>query len=151
VKFCLTDGSILKDYTSMLFDAKRPTGIPAEMWEVMGPNSPYKTTICGIAKTSDQKWFNAACKKGWWAMFDLEQDKCVSRQHCTLGQYGYISCPISVAVSPDDNFFYIVTRGGIVESYDIQALETREVKSIPNQSFVKIAVDPNNKFVFISS
>jgi hypothetical protein len=54
-------------------------------------------------------------------------------------------------VSPDDQLFYIVTANGIVESYDIQAAKTRGVKSIPNQYFSKITVDPNNQFVFIAS
>jgi WD40 repeat protein len=45
----------------------------------------------------------------------------------------------------------MVTGTGTVESYDIQAAKTREVKFIPNQCLVKITVDPGNKFVFIAS
>jgi hypothetical protein len=151
VKCCMTDGSILKDYTFMLFDAKRPTGIPADVWEKIGANSPRKTEISDIAATSDHKWLFAACNKGWWAMFDLEQDKCVSRQYFTLLHDDFNSSPTSFAVSLDDQLFYMVNQTGIVESYDILAAKTREVRSIPNQCFVKIAVDPNNKFLFISS
>jgi 6-phosphogluconolactonase (cycloisomerase 2 family) len=58
---------------------------------------------------------------------------------------------MSVAASPDDQLFYMVTNSGTVESYDIQAAKTRERKSIPNQSFLKITPDPNNQFVFIAS
>jgi 6-phosphogluconolactonase (cycloisomerase 2 family) len=83
-------------------------------------------------------------------MFDLEQDKCVSRQHCALLHDNLTSTPTSVAVSPDDQIFYMVTQTGIVESYDIQAAKTRDKQSIPNQCFIKIAVDPNNQFVFIA-
>jgi hypothetical protein len=84
-------------------------------------------------------------------MFDLEQDKCVSRKHCILGQDDDGPSPRLVAVSPDDQFFYMVTSTGIIESYDIQAAKTRESLSIPNQFFVRMTVDPNNQFVFISS
>jgi hypothetical protein len=60
VKYSLTDGSILKDYTSMLFDAKRPISIPAWIWLSIGPNSPGENGIVGIAATSDNKWIFAA-------------------------------------------------------------------------------------------
>jgi WD40 repeat protein len=151
VKCCLTDGSILQDYTSMLFDAERPTGIPAQMWDDIGPSSPGENHINGIAVTSDHKWLFAASQKGWWAMLNIQQDKCVSRKHCPITHDGYITNPRSVAVSPDDQLLYMVTNEGTVESYDIQAAKTREVKSIPNQVLVKITVDPDNKFVFIAS
>jgi hypothetical protein len=151
VKCSLTDGTILKDYTSMLFDAERPTGIPAEIWQGIGPSSPGQNGIGEIAATSDHKWLFAGCIKGWWAMFDLQQDKCVIRKHCKLFQDGYSSSPTAVAVSPDDQLLYMGTYECTVESYDIQAAKTREVKSIPNQSLVKITVDPDNKFVFIGS
>jgi 6-phosphogluconolactonase (cycloisomerase 2 family) len=84
-------------------------------------------------------------------MFDLKQDKCVSHKHCTLGQDGRLPGPTSIAVSPDDQLLYIATNLGTVESYDIQAAEAREMKSIPNQSFRKITVDPDNQFVLIAS
>jgi hypothetical protein len=71
VKCCLTDGSILKDYTSMLFDAERPTGIPAQIWDVIGPSNPKVNYIRDIAATSDHKWLFAAEDIGCWAMFDL--------------------------------------------------------------------------------
>ena len=82
VKCSLTDGSILKDYTSMLFNPNRPTGIPVEVWDMMGPKSPVGNEIFDTATSSDLKWLYVACR-GWWAMFDLENDKCVSRQICT--------------------------------------------------------------------
>jgi WD40 repeat protein len=151
VKCCLTDGSILKDYTSMLFDAERPTTIPAEMWDVMKPSSPQENFITDIVATSDHKWLFAACSKGWWAIFDLQQDKCVSRQHCQLSYDGFLSGPMSVAVSPDNQLFYMATNAGTLESYDIQAMKAGEVKSIPNQWFTKMTVDPNNQFIFIAS
>ena len=150
VKFCLTDGSILKDYTSMLFDTKRPTGISTEIWELIGPNTPGENPIRDIAATSNRKWLFAACSASW-AIFDVEQGKCVVREHCTLLQGRKVPRPISVAISPDDKLFYMATDCGTVESYDIQAAKTRQVKSIPNQCFVKITVDPNNQFVFIAS
>ena len=134
----------------MLFDEKRPTGISAAMWEVMGPNSSGGNKINDIDATSDHKWLFAACGKGWWAMFDLEQDKCVCRLHCMLTRDGYTSCPMSVAVSPDDQLFYMVTNSGIVKSYDIQAAEPRGMNSISSQRFEKITVDPNNQFIFIA-
>jgi WD40 repeat protein len=151
VKCCLTDGSILKDYTSMLFDAKRPTGIPAQMWQKIGPSSPGVNYIRAIAATSDHKWLFAPCPKGWWAMFDLQQDKGVSCKHCSEIRDGYIPGPVSIAVSPDDQLLYMVTNKGTVESYDIQAAKPRDVKFIPNQVLEKITVDPDNKFVFIAS
>jgi WD40 repeat protein len=151
VKCCLTDGSILKDYTSMIWDAKLPTGIPVEIWHVIGPKSPEENQISEIAATSDHKWLFVACNKGWWAIIDLQQDKCVSRKHCRQNQDGQFSSPNQVAVSPDDQLFYMVTTGGTVEKYDIQAAKDREVKFIPNQSLMKIIVDPNNQFVFITS
>ena len=151
MKCCLTDGSTVKDYTSMLFDEKRPTGIPAENWDVIGPTISHGNCINDIAATSDHKWLFAACYKGWWAIFDLQQDKCVSRKHCAPDQSGQVSRPTSVAVSHDDQLFYMVTSGGTAESYDIQAEKTTEVRSAPNQCFVKINVDPNNQFVFIAS
>jgi WD40 repeat protein len=151
VKCCLTDGSILKDYTSMIWDAKVPTGIPAEIWHVIGPKSPKENQISDIAATSDQKWLFAACLNGWWAIIDPQQDKCVSRKHCTLYPNGSIPKPTSVAVSPDDQLLYIATNLGTIESYDIQAAKARAKKSIPNQCLMKIIVDPNNQFVFISS
>ena len=151
VKCCLNDGSILKEYTSMLFDPERPTGIPAHVWQVIRPNSPNGNYITDIAVTSDHKWLFAACPKGWWAMFDLEQDKCVIRQQCTLDQDGCASIPRSVAVSSDDKLFYMGSENGIVESYDIQAAKIREVITIPNQDILKIAVDTNNQFLFIAS
>jgi WD40 repeat protein len=151
VKCCLTDGSILKDYTSMLFDAKRPNRIPAEMWRVMGPNSEGKNQINDIAATSDHKWLFAACHKGWWAVLDLQQDECFSRQLFTPGQDGQHPRPTSISVSPEDKLLYMVTGTGTVESYDIQAAKTRELKSIANQCFVNITVDPGNQFVFIAS
>ena len=40
VKCSLTDGSIIKDYTSMFFDLRRPATIPYEIWDMIGPNSP---------------------------------------------------------------------------------------------------------------
>jgi hypothetical protein len=119
VKCCLTDGSILQEYTSMLFDAERPTGIPAEIWDIIGPSGLGENNIGDIAATSDHKWLFATCDRGWWAMFDIQQDKCVSRQHCTINQYRYIATPQSIAVSPDDKLLYMVTREGTVESYDI--------------------------------
>jgi WD40 repeat protein len=151
VKCSLTDGSILKDYTSMLYDPIRPTGIPAEIWNILGPNSQEENQINDIAATSDHKWLFVACQKGWWAIFDLQQDKCVSRKHCTIMQSGQIPRPFSVAVSPDDQLLYMVTTSGTVESYDIQAAKAGQMKSIPNQCFIKITVDSNNKFVFIAS
>ncbi len=151
VKCCLTDGSILQDYTSMLFDAERPTGIHAEIWDIMGPSSPGDNYIIDIAATSDHKWLFATCLNGWWAMFDLQQDKCVSRHYCSLDQDGKIPRPTSVAVSPDDQLLYMATDRGIVESYDIKAAKTRELTYIPNEFFMRIIVDPNNKFVFIAS
>jgi WD40 repeat protein len=150
VKCCLTDGSTVKDYTSILFDAERPTGIPAEIWEIIGPNSPQKNYVLDIAATTDQKLLFAACGR-WWAIFDLQQDKCVSRKFCMSSQGPEPPTPMSVAVGPDDQLFYMVTSCGTVESYDIQAAKTSEVKSIPNQCLVKITVDPGNQFVFIAS
>ena len=151
VRCCLTDGSILKDYTSMLFDTKRPTGIPVEMWEVVRPTGPEDNQINDIAATSDHKWLFAACDKGWWAMFDVEQGKIVSRRHCTILEGSQVSTPTSVAVSPNDQLLYMVTDRGTVESYDIQAAKIRQVNSIPNEFFMRITVDPNNQFVFIAS
>jgi WD40 repeat protein len=151
VKCCLTDGSTVKDYSSMLYDAKRPAGILAENWEVMGPKSSHGNCINDIAATSDHKWLFAASNKGWWAIFDTQQDICVSRKHCTPDQTGQLSRPTSVAVSSDDQHFYMVTSSGTAESYEIQAAKAGEVKTTPNQSFVKINVDPNNQFVFIAS
>ena len=135
----------------MLFDPERPTGIPAELWHKIGPNSEGENLITDIAATSDHKWLFAACDHGWWAIIDLQQDECVSRQLFTPGQDGQHPRPTSISVSPDDKLLYMVTGTGTVESYDIQAAKIREVKSIPNQSFVNITVDPNNQFVFISS
>ena len=59
VKCCLTDGSILKDYTSMLFDAKRPTGISAARFDLIGPNGPGANRFHDIAATSDHQWLIA--------------------------------------------------------------------------------------------
>jgi WD40 repeat protein len=150
VKCCLIDGSIVKDYTSMLFDAKRPTDITAEIWEEIGPSGPRENGINDIAATSDHKWLFAACN-AWWAILDLEQDKCVCRKHSTFSQDGQLPVFTSVAVSPDDQLFYIVTDGGTVKSYDIQAAKAVEVKIIPGQCFEKITVDPHNQFVFIAN
>ena len=135
----------------MLLDAKRPSGIPVGMWEVIGPSSHGENEINNIAATSDHKWLFATCQKGWWGVLDLQKDKCVSRQHCLFFEDKYYPSPTSVAVSPDDKLFYIVTNCGTVASYDIQAAKAGEKKSIPNQFLVKIAVDPENKFVFIAS
>ena len=40
VKCSLVDGSILKEYTSMLFDLDAPSGIAANAWPSLGPNNP---------------------------------------------------------------------------------------------------------------
>ena len=151
VKCCLTDGSIMKDYTSMLYDSETHTDIPAELWDIIGPNGQGGNQINDIAATSDYRWLFAACGRGWWAIFDLQQDKCVSRKHCTPDQSGQLSGPTSLAVSSDDQLLYMVTDGGTVESYDIQAKKAAEIKSIPNQFFKKITIDPKNQFVFIAS
>jgi WD40 repeat protein len=151
VKCCLTDGSILQDYTSMLWDAERPTGIPAEVWDDIGPSSPGENKFYDIAATSDHKWLFALCNKGWWAMFDIQQDKCVSRKYCRPCQIGFIPVATSIAVSPNDQLLYMVTTRGSVESYDIQAAKTRKVKFFESCALIKITVDPNNKFVFIAS
>jgi WD40 repeat protein len=135
----------------MLFDEKRPTGIHAANWGMIGPSSPGENEIFDIAASSDYKWLFAACGKGWWAIFDVEQGKCIKRQNCTLSQGRQFPRPTSVAVSPDDKIVYIVTDTGTVESYDIKAAKNREVKSFPNESFMKMTVDPNNQFVFIAS
>jgi WD40 repeat protein len=118
---------------------------------VAGPKGPEGNQINEIATTSDQKWLFAACDKGWWAIFDVEQGKCVSRQHCTILLGPEVTTPTSVAVSPDDQLLYMATDRGIVESYDIKAAKTRELTYIPNEFFMRIIVDPNNKFVFIAS
>jgi WD40 repeat protein len=151
VKCSLIDGSILKDYTSMFSDANRPAGIPPGMSQEIWPKITGANNIRDMAATSDHKWLFAACGGGWWAMFDVEQDKCVSRQYCTLSQGGLIPKPTSVAVSPDDQIIYMVTSRGTVESYDFQAAIVGQMKHIPNQHFVQIIVDPNNQFVFITS
>ena len=135
----------------MLFDPERPTDIPAEMWDMIGPNGQGKNQINDIAATSDHRWLFAATNKGWWATFDLQQHKCVSRKHCMLHQDGQLSGPASVAISSDDQVLYMVTSGGTVEIYDIQAAKAGGVKSIPNQFLKKIIVDPKNQFVFIAS
>mgnify|MGYP000638904086 CR=1 FL=1 len=84
-------------------------------------------------------------------MFDIQQDKCVSRRHFTPDQYGSIHIPTSVAVSHDNRLFYMVTNNGAAESYDIQAGKAGERKTIPNQCFVDVTADTNNPFVFIKS
>jgi WD40 repeat protein len=117
----------------MLFDAERPTGMPAHMWQRLGPSSSGENQILDIAATSDHKWLFAAWGKGWWAMFDLKQDKCVSCKHCTPFELQHIGSAMSIAVSPDDQLLYMVTSECTVESYDIQAAKTREVKFIPYQ------------------
>jgi WD40 repeat protein len=134
----------------MLFDAKMPLGLSAKTWEQIGPNSPAGNQMNDIAVTSDHRWLFAACG-GWWAIIDLQQDKCVSRHLCTPAQDGQLSSPTSVALSSDDQHFYVVTDTGTVESYDIRAAKAGEVKSIPNQCFWKMTVDPNNQFLFIGS
>ena len=135
----------------MLWDVCKPTGMPAEVWNVIGPSSAEENQISDIAATSDHKWLFTACGKGWWAKIDIQQDKCASRQHCTPDPDRQLPRPISVAVSPDDHFFYIVTDTGTVESYDIQAEKSGEVKTISNQFFTRITVDHSNQFVFIAS
>jgi 6-phosphogluconolactonase (cycloisomerase 2 family) len=57
----------------------------------------------------------------------------------------------SVAISPDDQFLYMVTHKGVVESYDIQEAKFGAVKYIPNQHLTEMTVDPNNQFIFIAS
>jgi 6-phosphogluconolactonase (cycloisomerase 2 family) len=84
-------------------------------------------------------------------MFDIQQDKCVSRKYCRPCQDGFIPVATSIAVSPNDQLLYMVTTRGSVESYDIQAAKTRKVKFFESCALIKITVDPNNKFVFIAS
>ena len=84
-------------------------------------------------------------------MFDLQQDKCVSRQHCMLYEGTKLPELNSVTLSPDDRLFYMATNRGSVGVYDIQAAKIKEEHCIPNQSFTKITVDPSNKFVFVAS
>jgi 6-phosphogluconolactonase (cycloisomerase 2 family) len=45
----------------------------------------------------------------------------------------------------------MVTGSGIVENYDIEAAVTKQIKTIPDQSFTKIAVDHYNQFIIIAS
>lgn len=106
--------------------------------------------IHDIAATSDQKWLFAACGKGWWAILDLQQEKGVSRQDCTPDEDGDLPRPTSVAVSPDDQLFYMVTNHGTVESFDIYAAQASQMKSIPDECFVNVTVDPANQFLFIA-
>jgi hypothetical protein len=135
----------------MLYDATTPSCTPDDFWEWMGGNSPQGNFISDIAATNDHKLLFATFKKGWWAILDLTLDKCVYRQNCVVSDQQALSCPTSIAISTDDKFFYMVTGSGIVENYDIQAAVTKQMKSIPGQSFTKIAVDPYNQFIFIAS
>jgi hypothetical protein len=151
VKFSLVDGSIIKDYTSMLYDRNAPSDLPAEFWENLGANSAEGNKILDTAATSDHKFLFAACDKGLWVIIDLELDKCVKRQMSTPSQAGKRSITTSVAVSPDDKLLYMVTHTGIVESYDIQAAKAKGMESVPNEYFTKITVDPDNQFIFIAS
>jgi WD40 repeat protein len=151
VKCSLVDGSIIQDYTSMLYDAECQSDLPAEFWENLGANSPEGNKILDTAATSDHKWLFAACDKGLWAIIDLELNKCVRRQMSTPSQAGKRSITTSVAVSPDDKLLYMVSHTGIVESYDIQAAKPREMRSVPNEYFTKITVDPENRYIFIAS
>jgi hypothetical protein len=101
----LIDGSILKDYSPMLFDVNTSSCTPDDFWEWMGANSPEGNSIRDIAATNDHKWLFATFKKGWWAILDLTLDKCVYRQNCVVSDRQALSCPTSVAVTTDDKFF----------------------------------------------
>jgi hypothetical protein len=116
VKCSMIDGSILKDYTSMLYDANSPSDIPAKFWESSGANSPKGNKILDVAATSDHKWLFASCDGGWWAIINLQLDKCVKRQVCELSKDGNLSVITSIGISPDDKVFYMVTNTGLVES-----------------------------------
>jgi hypothetical protein len=59
----------------MLFDAERPTGIPDGKPDIIGLMKERRYKINCIETTSDHKWLFAGYSKGWWAIFDIEQDK----------------------------------------------------------------------------